>query len=431
LFKDVPFRPLISEEASEEFMINEVINWPFTIIFFVALLGLLVSVMLVTVNQTDIFPNRLLAAYLGCFSMFALNYSLMTTSFFLQFPHAWKILAWASFCFAPFGYLYVRSVLEQNFWFRRKDLWWFVPGFMHSLCLVPFFVLSSAKKQVILENIFANRKLIIIEPESILYDGVGVWMRVGVIAASAFAQMRILYKWKPNIFQNEGNHQNISNYKWLVLFSLTMLVFSILIIFQVFFHMVMPADLNLLVLFTIAFTILFVCFYLLYRPSILYGMRGWLQQTEVTASDAPIPEQTEPATESADPSIVSVDKKKIYLSADQGNTIRQVLENHLAVNSPFRKTGYTISDLSNEVNIPSYLLSAFINQEYGKNFNELINEYRVDFFLDLVKQPDANSQYKLEALGKEAGFNTRASFIRAVKKKTGHTPSDFVTKKHN
>ena len=431
MFKDVPFRPLISEEASEEFMINEVINWPFTIIFFVALLGLLVSVMLVTVNQTDIFPNRLLAAYLGCFSMFALNYSLMTTSFFLQFPHAWKILAWASFCFAPFGYLYVRSVLEQNFWFRRKDLWWFVPGFMHSLCLVPFFVLSSAKKQVILENIFANRKLIIIEPESILYDGVGVWMRVGVIAASAFAQMRILYKWKPNIFQNEGNHQNISNYKWLVLFSLTMLVFSILIIFQVFFHMVMPADLNLLVLFTIAFTILFVCFYLLYRPSILYGMRGWLQQTEVTASDAPIPEQTEPATESADPSIVSVDKKKIYLSADQGNTIRQVLENHLAVNSPFRKTGYTISDLSNEVNIPSYLLSAFINQEYGKNFNELINEYRVDFFLDLVKQPDANSQYKLEALGKEAGFNTRASFIRAVKKKTGHTPSDFVTKKHN
>jgi AraC-like DNA-binding protein len=107
------------------------------------------------------------------------------------------------------------------------------------------------------------------------------------------------------------------------------------------------------------------------------------------------------------------------------------LENHLVVNSPYRKTGYTISDLSNEVSIPSYLLSAFINQEYGKNFNELINEYRVDFFLDLVKQPDANSQYKLEALGKEAGFNTRASFIRAVKKKTGLTPSDFVTKKDN
>ena len=243
--------------------------------------------------------------------------------------------------------------------------------------------------------------------------------------------MRILYKWKPIIFQGEGNHQNISNYKWLVLFSLTMLVFSILIIFQIFFHMVMPADLNLLVLFTIAFTILFICFYLLYKPSILYGMRGWLQQPEEPAADAPSLEEAEPSAESAEPTIVAIDKKKIFLSADQGDTIRQVLENHLVGNSSYRKTGYTISDLSNEVNIPSYLLSAFINQEYGKNFNELINEYRVDFFLDLVKQPNANSQFKLEALGKEAGFNTRASFIRAVKKKTGLTPSDFVTKKDN
>lgn len=410
-------------------MINEVINWPFTIVFFVSLLGLLVSVMLVTVNQTDIFPNRLLAAYLGCFSLLALNYSLMTTSFFLQFPHTWRILAWASFCFAPFGYLYVRSVLEQNFWFLKKDLLWFVPGLIHTACLIPFFLLSSSEKQVILENIFANRKLIIIEPESLLFDGVGVWMRVGVIVASAIAQMRILNKWRPILLQNESLVQNKTTYKWLVLFSLTMLIFSILIIFQIFFHIIMPADLNLLVMFTIAFTILFICFYLLYRPSILYGMRGWLQQTQELAADATPPEEPESAIESADAPFVAVDKKKIYLSVDQGNTIRQVLENHLLVNTPYRKTGYTISDLSNEVNIPSYLLSAFINQEYGKNFNELVNEYRVDYFVELIKQPNSNSQYKLEALGREAGFNTRASFIRAVKKKTGLTPSDFVTKK--
>ena len=130
------------------------------------------------------------------------------------------------------------------------------------------FLLSSSEKQVILENIFANRKLIIIEPESLLFDGVGVWMRVGVIVASAIAQMRILNKWRPILLQNESLVQNKTTYKWLVLFSLTMLIFSILIIFQIFFHIIMPADLNLLVMFTIAFTILFICFYILYRPSI-------------------------------------------------------------------------------------------------------------------------------------------------------------------
>jgi AraC-like DNA-binding protein len=158
-------------------------------------------------------------------------------------------------------------------------------------------------------------------------------------------------------------------------------------------------------------------------------MRGWLQKPEEPAADAPYLEEAQPSAESAEPTIAAIDKKKIYLSADQGDTIRQVLENHLVANSPYRKTGYTISDLSNEVNIPSYLLSAFINQEFGKNFNELVNEYRVDFFIQLIQQPGANEQFKLEALGKEAGFNTRASVIRAVKKKTGLTPSDFVSKK--
>lgn len=414
---------------------SDVINWPFTIVFFISLLGLLVSVLLITVNKTDVFHNRLLAAYLGCFSLLALNYSLMSTRFFLIFPHAWRLLAWASFWFAPFGYLYVRSVLEQSFWFRRRDLLWFLPGIIHLIGMLPFLMLSSSEKLVILENIFTNRKLIITEPESILHEGVGVWMRVAVIVASTFAQFRLLYRWRIIFQKKETIVQNMETYKWLVLFSFTMVVFSILVLLQILFHMTSPADLNLLLLFTIAFTILFVSFYLLYKPSILYGLRGWITQPEAEENKTSLPEEstTEPsAPAESDPEklqSIAADKKKIYLSVEQGNAIRQVLLQHLEKNQPYRKTGYTISDLSNEISIPSYLLSAFINQEYGKNFNELVNEYRVDYFIQLIQQPGANEQFKLEALGREAGFNTRASFIRAVKKKTGLTPSDFVAKK--
>ena len=414
---------------------SDVINWPFTIVFFISVLGLLVAVLLITVNKTDVFHNRLLAAYLGCFSLLALNYSLMSTRFFLSFPHTWRLLAWASFWFAPFGYLYVRSVLEQSFWFRRRDFIWFLPGIIHLLGMVPFLLLSSSEKLIILENIFANRKLIITEPESIFHEGVGVWMRVAVIVVSTIAQLRLLYKWRIILRKEETIVQNMDTYKWLVLFSFTMVVFSILIIFQILFHMISPADLNLLLLFTIAFTILFVSFYLLYKPSILYGLRGWITNPEAKENmpSVPVGPSIEPSTPAeSDPEklqSIAADKKKIYLSVEQGNAIRQVLLQHLEKNQPYRKTGYTISDLSNEISIPSYLLSAFINQEYGKNFNELVNEYRVDYFIQLVQKPGANEQFKLEALGREAGFNTRASFIRAVKKKTGLTPSDFVAKK--
>jgi AraC-like DNA-binding protein len=82
-----------------------------------------------------------------------------------------------------------------------------------------------------------------------------------------------------------------------------------------------------------------------------------------------------------------------------------------------------MGDLSRELSIPSHQLSAFINQEYSKNFNELINNYRVVYLEELVAANPEYLNYTLEALGQLAGFKSRASFYSAVKKKSGQTPS--------
>ena len=88
-----------------------------------------------------------------------------------------------------------------------------------------------------------------------------------------------------------------------------------------------------------------------------------------------------------------------------------------------------MSDLSSELGIPSHQLSAFINQEYGKNFNELINNYRVEYLEALVKNSSEYNHYTLEALGQLAGFKSRAAFYAAVKKKTNLTPAALFNAK--
>ena len=117
--------------------------------------------------------------------------------------------------------------------------------------------------------------------------------------------------------------------------------------------------------------------------------------------------------------------KKPSLTLEQGELYKQKLEQFFDEKEPYRKAGYKIKDLSDELGIPSYQLSAFINQEYGKNFNELLNDYRVDYLAKLAKTSTDFYQYTLEALSRKAGFNSRTTFITAVKKRTNQTPSDY------
>ena len=395
---------------------EQLTDWYFSIVFFAGILGFVVAAILFFVNKTDTFSSRLLAAFLVTFSLLALNYSLMTTTFYLSYPHYWRVLGWASFSFAPFAYLYVRSVLQQSYQFRRYDFVLFIPAVLHALNLFPFYILPAAEKVDIIRNALNNKKLITLEPEGLWPEGWSVWLRVIVGIVSSIGQITLLKRWKPIIFDKmETEKQNRETFQWLSLFSMVHSIFWGLIILEFIFHFSFLSDLNYLIIFTITGTILFVSLYLLIRPSILYGLKGWLQKKDIPVSN--------PDTINQVP--VPVASNKNSLTNEQGEAYKLSLEAHFRDNLPFRKNGYTIGDLSHELNIPSHQLSAFINQEYGKNFNELINEYRVDFLAEMIKSSTDHFQYTLEALGKEAGFNSRAAFISAVKKRTGKTPSEF------
>jgi AraC-like DNA-binding protein len=97
----------------------------------------------------------------------------------------------------------------------------------------------------------------------------------------------------------------------------------------------------------------------------------------------------------------------------------------LRENSSFTKSGYKIKDLSNELGLPVYILSSFINQEYAKNFNEFINDFRIEYISNKLKSSPDTANFTLNAIAKSAGFNSRTSFISAVKRKTGKTPSIY------
>lgn len=67
-----------------------------------------------------------------------------------------------------------------------------------------------------------------------------------------------------------------------------------------------------------------------------------------------------------------------------------------------------------------------ILKTYNMTFSNLVNKNRVEYFIELVKSPKYN-QYSIDALAKEAGFNSRHHLYKPFKKFHGGTPSDFIS----
>ena len=105
--------------------------------------------------------------------------------------------------------------------------------------------------------------------------------------------------------------------------------------------------------------------------------------------------------------------------------IKGLLEEHLRTKQPYRKPRYSLNDMSVELSVPSYQLSAFVNQAYGMNFHEFVNAERIRHIKDRISNDPEARHYTLEAISRDAGFNSRGSFIRAVKRHTGKTPSEY------
>lgn len=84
-----------------------------------------------------------------------------------------------------------------------------------------------------------------------------------------------------------------------------------------------------------------------------------------------------------------------------------------------------ISDLSKTLQSNNNYISQLINAEFGKNFNQFINEYRIREACIHIHEGKHISP-SIEGIAGMVGFNNRSSFISAFKKITGVTPSFYI-----
>lgn len=84
---------------------------------------------------------------------------------------------------------------------------------------------------------------------------------------------------------------------------------------------------------------------------------------------------------------------------------------------------YTIRELSDQLQVPEYRLSAAIKSAGYSSFREYMNDLRLEYFRQLsLKNPDKN----IKELIFLAGFNSRATFYRNFSDKYGMSPTKYL-----
>lgn len=398
-------------------------DWLFIIVMFIVLLGTVISLVLYIVNRNHSFSPKILAAVIFSVAYVLLGFGLGISNEYINYPHLYRTPVFLSICVSPLAYIYVRSVLEQQFRFKKWDFLFFVPALLMTMQFLPFYILPAEEKLKIITTQLTDKSIIAREPEGLLPEGWGLILRLLYNLGVTVATYLLLFRKKKQQQWAQQIEQNKEIYQWLFFLVTVLSASFFVLILETLFSISAFYDLYRIKAMTVSGTVIFMCFYLLLKPNILYGLKGWWQYAE-HGTQAITPSLVLPVEE---PKVAI--KRKQTLTLAQGLEFKNRIDEHFATHKPFVTPGYTIGNLSEEVNIPTYQLSAFINQEYGKNFNEFINDQRVEHLKQFIYTTQDAQQFTLEALGQKVGFKSRTSFISAVKKNTGKTPSDYFGKK--
>jgi len=116
------------------------------------------------------------------------------------------------------------------------------------------------------------------------------------------------------------------------------------------------------------------------------------------------------------------ERSKVSTLSNEGDFTK--IKEVLITTKAFKNPNLTVVELAESVDLHPKKVSSAINTFSTKNFNQFINQYRIEEAKKLLLDPAYNT-ITIEALAKESGFNSKSVFNTLFKAETGQTPTSF------
>ncbi len=113
---------------------------------------------------------------------------------------------------------------------------------------------------------------------------------------------------------------------------------------------------------------------------------------------------------------------KYQKSSIDEHAANEILEKIKGLNtSLFLNSALKSDDIARELNISKHHLSQVLNTKMGYNFNQFVNQQRIEYAEILL----LNTNLDIESIALECGFASKVTFYRAFKNKHNTSPGDF------
>ena len=367
-------------------------------VFFIASFNAIFFAVLILQKKRAI-HDKLMICWLIYLGLYTGIYGLFSNKLFIDFHLLSASFISLLLLHGPFLFLYISALIDQKFQFSREKLLHFIPFILFNLFIVIISFLPEISGRLRLDHVENNAGV------PFMFN---LFLFLTVLSGPFYFILSILLfkKLDINIFNNFSSYENV-NLDWLrklvytfgAIWTLLMVFATVHHVFGMFSWIFCTHGLTL----SLSVFIVLIGYYGLKQKGIF-----------IYYHDNSIEYVTEQKTKYAGVVLQEADAER-YVTK-----IRHIM----SIEKPYLDADLTLSQLATKLQISPHLLSRIINEKFGLNFFDFINQYRVDEVKSRMDNPEFEN-LSLLGIAFDSGFNTKSAFNRVFKKLTELTPSKY------
>jgi AraC-like DNA-binding protein len=365
-------------------------TWLSFFYLFSSIIGFFIFCLLLFKKQNDKIATILISTFVLINSLFIFHIFLHSTNLKFRAPHTLYMSAISIYLYGPLIYFYFKRV-ALNYKFKKWDLLHLLPTVLIIIVFIPVFLMTGQEKI----NILLGVGVLDAQPYKILT----VSTKMVSLLIYGILILRLLLKSKERIQLFTPALQ-----RWMI--NLVFFVEVYVVAYFVYGILIMNVEPNFGFLFNLQVSII--------ASMVLYiGYTSYLR----------------PNMFARDPLVKLIREKGKYtkssLTPSYSEELKEKLIYLLETEKIYKKNNINLDFLSQRLDTTRHNASQVINENFNVSFFELINTYRIEEALEILKN-DTEKKMNIIEVAYEVGFNNKVSFNKSFKKHLSQTPSQYI-----